>query len=125
MEGIIIQLNREELSDIIMSAVRNAITQYDRERKINEINIKEKNKIISLEEARKFLGISKSKIYLLTSQNEIPFIKQRNKIYFKTDELEEWLYSFRQKTKQETEEEAEKAFLHRIQHSGRKKNMSK
>ena len=119
MQGIIIQLNREELSDIIVSAVRHAINLYDRQRKIDEINTMEKNKIISLEEARKFLGISKSKIYVLTSRREIPFLKQRNKIYFMTDELEEWLLSFRQKTRQESEDEAQNAFLQGIQRSRR------
>lgn len=50
--------------------------------------------ILTLSEACDFAGISKSQMYKLTSTNRIPFYRPMGKlIYFKREELLDWLLS--------------------------------
>ncbi|MFL0070083.1 helix-turn-helix domain-containing protein [Tenacibaculum maritimum] len=48
--------------------------------------------VLNLNEAAKYLDISKSHLYKLTSRKEIPFYcPQGKRLYFKKDELDQWL----------------------------------
>lgn len=59
--------------------------------KIEEANILQKS-ILNFSEACIYLDISASHLYKLTSTSAIPhFCPQGKKLYFRRDELEEWL----------------------------------
>lgn len=52
--------------------------------------------VISAEECAELLGVSVSYVYRLTSEKRLPYYKpQGKKIYFKRDELLDWLLSHR------------------------------
>lgn len=57
-------------------------------------------------EVSEYLKISVSSIYKLTSSSEIPHYKSGKKLYFKKDEIDEWVFSNRIKTKDDIEKEA-------------------
>lgn len=62
---------------------------------------------LSFEEGCKYCGISSSSMYKHTSNNNIPFYKPEGKlIYFKREELDEWMLRNRQSTKEEQESKA-------------------
>lgn len=51
-----------------------------------------KKQILTVKEAAKYLGQSVSSIYKLTSKKEIPFYVPNGKmIYFRREELDEWI----------------------------------
>lgn len=68
--------------------------------------------VLSFEEACRYCGISSSKMYKHTSSNNIPYYKPEGKlIYFKKEELDEWLLRNRQST---IEERQQIATLHSL-----------
>ncbi|CAH0994229.1 hypothetical protein EMA8858_00338 [Emticicia aquatica] len=70
-----------------------------------------KKDILNLEEASRYLDISSSHLYKLTSQKKIPhFCPQGKKLYFRREELNEWLLSNRQITTAEIEDYARNRF---------------
>jgi excisionase family DNA binding protein len=66
------------------------------------------NKLIfNIEEIAQYTGLSKLYIYKLTSKNSIPHYKPNGKnIYFKKEEIDNWLLRNRQATNEELESEA-------------------
>ncbi|QOJ27950.1 MAG: helix-turn-helix domain-containing protein [Ignavibacteriales bacterium] len=63
---------------------------------------------LGAEEAAEFLNISKSHLYKLTFKNRIPYYKPGGKlIYFKREELSEWVKRGRVKTLEELEAEVD------------------
>ena len=61
--------------------------------------------VLTFEDACKYCGISSSKMYKHTSSNNIPFYKPEGKlIYFKREELDEWLLRNRQSTIEEMQQ---------------------
>ena len=60
-------------------------------------------------------GMKKSFLYKLTASREIPFYRRAKTIYFKRNEIESWLTTYRTATKEELEQEA-------INHQIRKEN---
>jgi len=58
---------------------------------LEEQNLLKKN-VFNLKEACKYLDMSASHLYKLTSQNLIPhFCPQGKKLYFKREDLDQWL----------------------------------
>lgn len=56
-------------------------------------NLNSKN-VLTMDEMVVFTGLSKSTLYKMTSSKKIKHYKPNNKlIYFKRDEVEEWLFS--------------------------------
>lgn len=56
-------------------------------------NLNSKN-VLTMDEMVVFTGLSKSTLYKMTSNKKIKHYKPNNKlIYFKRDEVEEWLFS--------------------------------
>ncbi|MGE4288929.1 MAG: helix-turn-helix domain-containing protein [Salinivirgaceae bacterium] len=49
------------------------------------------NSILNINEVAEFIGISKRTIYKYTQSGIIPFYKQAGKLFFKKDEIEQWL----------------------------------
>ena len=65
--------------------------------------------VINFNEACLYLDISSSHLYKLTSARQIPhFCPQGKKLYFKREELDQWLQRNRQNTVQEIEANVEK-----------------
>ena len=68
--------------------------------------------VLSFDEGCKYCCISKSKMYKHTSSNNIPFYKPEGKlIFFKKDELDDWLLRNRQSSMDELQREATKYSL--------------
>ena len=63
--------------------------------------------ILNLEELALYTGYSKSHIYKLTHKKQIPFYKPSGKnLFFKLDEVKEYLLSNRVNSQQEIERQA-------------------
>lgn len=74
--------------------------------KLDEQNRLQKT-VLNFNESAKYLDVSPSHLYKLTSSKQIPhFCPQGKKLYFKREELDEWLQRNRQATSQELEEQA-------------------
>lgn len=71
----------------------------------NVIVVKSKAKNVS--EVAKYLNTNIPSIYGLTSRAEIPHYKIAKKLYFKKEEIDEWIYSKKIKTNQDIEKEVE------------------
>jgi excisionase family DNA binding protein len=75
--------------------------------KLDEQNLLQKS-ILNLNEASKYLDISPSHLYKLTSTKQIPhFCPQGKKLYFKREELDEWLQRNRKSSHEEIEQIAD------------------
>lgn len=76
------------------------------EQRIIEQNLLQKE-IINFAEACLYLDLSSSHLYKLTSANAIPcYCPQGKKLYFRRTELDLWLTSHRNATKEEVEQQA-------------------
>lgn len=63
--------------------------------------------IFNIDEVSIYTGLSKLYLYKLTSKNGIPHYKPNGKnIFFKKEEIDNWLLRNRQSTKEEIEHEA-------------------
>ena len=63
--------------------------------------------VLTIDECSAFTGYSKNHLYRLTSQRAIPFYKPMGgTIYFKKQEIEEWLLQNRQATEAEINSKA-------------------
>lgn len=76
------------------------------EKRLIEQNLLQKE-IITFQEACLYLDLSSSHLYKLTSANAIPcYCPQGKKLYFRRAELDLWLTSHRNATKEEVEQQA-------------------
>ncbi len=63
-------------------------------------------KIFNTEETCEYLKISKSSLYKMTSKRKIPFSKPNGgKMYFKKEDLDNWMLSNKSKSTEELENE--------------------
>lgn len=62
--------------------------------------------VLSLDEAVLFTGLSKGHIYRMTSERQIPHFKKCRHLYFKKQELEEWMLQHKVLTKEEIDSKA-------------------
>lgn len=77
-----------------------------------QISLLSAKEMFSLDDAARYTGLSKAYLYRLTSSKEIPHYKPQGRgVYFKRDELNQWLSRNRVKTNSETEQEAAKYIL--------------
>lgn len=79
-----LQLNREELINLIREIVRDEI------QKIPSPTLTEPE-FLSIKEASNYLNLAVTTLYEKTSLKLIPFHKRDKKLYFKKQELAEWL----------------------------------
>jgi excisionase family DNA binding protein len=64
--------------------------------------------ILNFNDACSYLDVSPSHLYKLTSSRQIPhFCPQGKKLYFKREELDDWLQRNRQSTKKEIAEKVD------------------
>ncbi|RDI56277.1 helix-turn-helix domain-containing protein [Flavobacterium glaciei] len=64
------------------------------------------NAPMNVKEVSKYLNLSVSAIYKLTSTSEIPHYKNGKRLYFKKEDIDEWIFSKRIKTNDDIEKEA-------------------
>lgn len=84
--------------------ILNKLTQIAE--KIDEQNMLQKA-VLNFNEACKYIDVSPSHLYKLTSAKQIPhFCPQGKKLYFRRDELDDWLLRNRQATTEELEQQA-------------------
>lgn len=69
--------------------------------------------IIRAAEAADMLGISMSTLYKWSMRRNIPHMKKGKLLFFKREELEEWLQDSKVKTEDEIEQEAATELLRR------------
>ncbi|MDR6965756.1 MULTISPECIES: helix-turn-helix domain-containing protein [Shewanella] len=73
--------------------------------------------MLSIEDCAELTGLSKGHLYKLTSQNVIPFYKPNGcRIYFKREEVIEWLQSNRVKTNKEISKEVSSRMIRGQRH---------
>ena len=72
---------------------------------VNSNAIKQ-NDIMTIKELAGYIDISLSCIYKMTCNREIPCFKRGKRLYFKREEINEWVCKNRKKTMEEIEEEA-------------------
>ena len=93
----IILTTPSELESLIQASIRKIINEGKKDPPIIS------KEILTIDEASKFLNLAKQTIYGFTSKNLIPFIKRGKKLYFKKDDLDNWLMVGKQLTKEEIE----------------------
>jgi excisionase family DNA binding protein len=98
MNGLIITLNKQELSEIIHGAVREAITEYrlDASEKAERVE-----DIMNSQETAQFLNIKLNTLYIKTHKGELPYMKKGKKVYFSRQQLLEWMAEGRRYTRTE------------------------
>ncbi len=71
--------------------------------------------VLNIDEISQITGLSKLYLYKLTSKNKIPHYKPNGKnIYFKKEEIDDWLLRNRQATNEELESEAVNYSVNRL-----------
>lgn len=103
--GIIISIGRSELQDIISEAVKEGLGRYENTSKDAEIS--DRKIFLKYKKAAEYLQMSVSKLRTLVAKKSIPFYQDDRSIYFLQDDLECWLLSIRNATKEEDEQEFE------------------
>lgn len=86
-----------------MSEIQDLSRKLDR---IEQLTIISSKKVLDLSEAAMFTGYSESHIYNLTSKKSIPHYKKNRKLFFKKDELEDWMLERQVKTDNELDNKA-------------------
>ena len=89
----IIVISKEELQELIEQSVRNIFAEQSHR---SEHSVQ--NEIFSIDEAASFLNLTKPTIYGFTSKNLIPFMKKGKRLYFKKNDLENWLMEGKHKS---------------------------
>lgn len=84
-------------------AVQEINNRLDR---IEQLTIIGSKTVLDLTEAATFTGYSESHLYNLTSKRQIPHYKKNRKLYFKKQELEEWMLEREVKTDKEIRSKA-------------------
>ncbi len=87
-------------TETLLSAILVSIEQLP-------IKISRPKPVMDLEEFCQYTGISKRYVYRLTSENRVPHYKPNGKkIFFKRDEVDNWLTQGRVSSYEEIEEQA-------------------
>ena len=99
-ENNIIIINKTELEELIQGAVKNAVQ--------NAQQAKPTDELMDVDQASKFLHLAKQTLYGLTSERLIPYLKRGKRIYFKKEELLNWVNQGKMKTREEIVKEGRK-----------------
>jgi excisionase family DNA binding protein len=103
-EDSIRKLLREMLEPIIDDCITRALNKY-----INELRFDTPitDNVLGVIEVATYLKISKATVYKLTMDQQLPHYKQGKRLYFRKEEIDNWINKGKVKTKQEINEEAE------------------
>ena len=88
MKGIIIPLEKQELAEMIDTAVREAITKYLLEASEKAEPLED---IMNSRETARFLDIKLNTLYIKIHKGQLPFMKKGKKVYFSRQQLLEWM----------------------------------
>lgn len=113
---LIVQLDSEQLSNLIQSAVRKVISESP-----SLSPQPEPETVLTVKETAEFLSLSVPTIYSLISKGEIPVMKRSKRCYFSKNELIDYLKNGRRKPMKEITENAEK---HLAGHGNKKKSLT-
>lgn len=104
MKGIIIPLERQELADMIQTAVREAITEY---RLAASEKAEPVEDIMNSRETAQFLDIKLNTLYIKIHKGQLPFMKKGKKVYFSRQQLLEWMSEGRRYARKTTIQQAD------------------
>ena len=104
------KLLREMLEPIIDNCITGALNKY-----INELRFDTPitDNILGVIEVATYLKISKATVYKLTMDQQLPHYKRGKRLYFRKEEIDNWLNKGKVKTHQEIHEEADSYLLRR------------
>ena len=89
----IILINKTDLEELIQGAVKSAVQNAQKAKPTDEL--------MDVDQASKFLHLAKQTLYGLTSERLIPYLKRGKRIYFKKEELLNWVNQGKMKTREE------------------------
>ena len=98
----IIVIDKTDLEELIQGAVKNAVQ--------NAQQAKPTDELMDVDQASKFLHLAKQTLYGLTSERLIPYLKRGKRIYFKREELLNWVNQGKIKTRDEIVTEGRNEF---------------
>ena len=75
-------------------------------REIKALSLLSAKNVLTIEEVSKLTDLSVSCLYKKTCAKEIPYYKKDKRIYFKRQEIEEWMLQNRVATKEELKDSA-------------------
>ena len=102
-QATIQQILKEFLEPIIDECISNSFSKHAGLLSTSQSNLGE---IMDINAASKYLSLSKSFMYKLTHTRKIPHYKHCKHLYFKKDELNEWIAKGKIMTREEIEREA-------------------
>lgn len=88
---IIVQLDSEQLSSLVLNAVREALCEK------SEPTEQEREELMTVQECSKYLSLSVPTIYTLISKGQLPVQKRSKRCYFFKSELNNYLKAGRKK----------------------------
>lgn len=94
---------KEILEPIIDECLDRAMNKY-----INSMTFDapDETGVFDMNETAKYLKISKQSLYGMTHKRTLPYYKHGHRIYFRKNEIDEWINKGRVKTQEEIEAEA-------------------
>jgi len=102
----------ENIRTFLDKVIVEALERWSRERGSTPERQPDPDKVVknylSLEEAGKYLGLSKKTLYQFTHKKTIPYYKPNNKVYFKVEDLDNWINKNRVSSQSEIEREAQR-----------------
>ena len=102
----IIVTTPEELEEIIRKVLADYLGSTEIKKVYRPVDVIPE--VMNIEQASAFLSIAKATIYQYTASSSIPHYKRGKRIYFKKDELVQWLTENKRKTIDEQVEEYER-----------------
>jgi excisionase family DNA binding protein len=94
---IIFEMSESELKDLITSSLKECLNDFEI---ISDKNNK-KGSILTVAETAEYLKLAKQTIYSYTSNRTIPFFKKGKKLYFKIEEIHDWINMGKKLTSEE------------------------
>ncbi|MDV7187620.1 helix-turn-helix domain-containing protein [Lutibacter sp. TH_r2] len=89
-----------------LNAIENRLASIENKLLTSNNTTRNAIEIMSLKQLCEYYDFTKSHIYKLTSNREIPFYKNGKRLYFKKDEIDQWILENRVKTVKDIEQEA-------------------
>jgi len=96
----LIVISRSELKDLLRETLQEILKEH------KDCTVKSTLDILDIHQAAEFVKKKVNTLYEMTSSKTIPHFKKGNKLYFKREELEQWLSEGKVKTMQEVQQDA-------------------
>ena len=74
---------------------------------INAASKSSSNELMNIKQVAEYLSLSVPTLYGYTSHLEIPHMKRNKRLYFRKNEIDEWLLKGKRRTREEIEQEAD------------------